>query len=271
MIRNAVVNSWRPAWIETGKLQLWTALGRLASRREPTPSGTVGQRDVRISWCSRRKRAGYLCAAPLTRYGPCVSRLIESRPSPTRRRPGGIPRRREFFGPTTNPGKDCTAAHGNGPGSCRARTMSTNPTLLANLAKPRRDGLCSWTGGRGRAFMWLRFDPGAIPLRLRAAGPFIGDHCCQGSGRRPSLFGRPPARSEVLLRFVEGNPDRRLGSGSVFKQDSMPLWRRHAQNALKGRRSRGLNGVTANTLGRDINGTVLDDTVSRSSSLNSGR
>jgi type VI secretion system secreted protein VgrG len=70
----------------------------------------------------------------------------------------------------------------------------------------------------------------------------------------------PRVGSEVLVQWLDGNPDRPIITGSVFNAQYMPPWELPAQQALSGLRSRELAPDSGNAAGGRSNHLILDDT-----------
>ncbi len=70
----------------------------------------------------------------------------------------------------------------------------------------------------------------------------------------------PRVGSEVLVQWLDGNPDRPIITGSVYNERNMPPWTVPAQHALTGFRSRELGQDLGNVAGGRGNHLLLDDT-----------
>lgn len=70
----------------------------------------------------------------------------------------------------------------------------------------------------------------------------------------------PRVGSEVLVQWLDGNPDRPIITGSVYNAAHMPPWELATQQALTGLRSRELAPAAGNLAGGRGNHVVLDDT-----------
>lgn len=70
----------------------------------------------------------------------------------------------------------------------------------------------------------------------------------------------PRVGSEVVVQWLDGNPDRPIIMGAVNNQDNMPAWKLPEQQALTGLRSRELTPGGGNQAGGRSNHLILDDT-----------
>lgn len=70
----------------------------------------------------------------------------------------------------------------------------------------------------------------------------------------------PRVGSEVLVQWLDGNPDRPIITGGVHNAHHMPPWELPGQQALMGLRSRELAPGSGNAAGGRSNHLVLDDT-----------
>ncbi|WP_442782728.1 type VI secretion system Vgr family protein [Collimonas fungivorans] len=73
----------------------------------------------------------------------------------------------------------------------------------------------------------------------------------------------PRVGTEVILMWLDGNPDRPLVTGSVYNQRNMPPWKLATQQSLMGIRSRELTPNGGNQAGGRSNHLILDDTNSK--------
>jgi type VI secretion system secreted protein VgrG len=73
------------------------------------------------------------------------------------------------------------------------------------------------------------------------------------AGRQFGQVGLPRVGQEVVVQFMNGNPDRPLVTGIVYNEQQQVPWQLPAQRALSGLRSREVGGYRGNQL-------VLDDT-----------
>lgn len=80
------------------------------------------------------------------------------------------------------------------------------------------------------------------------------------AGGEKGLASHPRVGSEVIVQWLDGNPDHPIATGSVYNQDTMPPWKLPAQQALTGLRSRELTAEGGNTPGGRSNHLLLDDT-----------
>ncbi|AMO93989.1 rhs element Vgr family protein [Collimonas fungivorans] len=70
----------------------------------------------------------------------------------------------------------------------------------------------------------------------------------------------PRVGAEVIVMWLDGNPDRPLVTGAVYNQRNMPPWKLATQQALMGLRSRELTPNGGNAAGGRSNHLILDDT-----------
>ena len=80
------------------------------------------------------------------------------------------------------------------------------------------------------------------------------------AGGEKGLASHPRVGSEVIVQWLDGNPDHPIVTGSVYNQSFMPPWKLPEQQALMGLRSRELTAAGGNTPGGRSNHLVLDDT-----------
>jgi len=86
---------------------------------------------------------------------------------------------------------------------------------------------------------------------VRAASPWAGAELGSQSIHRVG--------SEVVIMYLDGNPDRPLITGSVYNQRNMPPWKLATQQSLMGFRSRELTPDGGNRPGGRSNHVILDD------------
>ncbi|MFJ3316682.1 type VI secretion system Vgr family protein [Herbaspirillum huttiense] len=90
---------------------------------------------------------------------------------------------------------------------------------------------------------------------IRVASPW--------AGAQLGALALPRVGAEVLVQWLDGNPDRPVIAGSLYNADHLPPWVLPAQRALTGLRSRELTDDGGNrALGRS-NHLILDDTAGR--------
>jgi type VI secretion system secreted protein VgrG len=70
----------------------------------------------------------------------------------------------------------------------------------------------------------------------------------------------PRVGSEVLVQWLDGNPDRPIITGGVYNERNMPPWAVPGQHSITGLRSRELGPDIGNAAGGRGNHLVLDDT-----------
>ncbi|WP_305825442.1 type VI secretion system Vgr family protein [Massilia brevitalea] len=80
------------------------------------------------------------------------------------------------------------------------------------------------------------------------------------AGGEKGLSSHPRVGSEVIVQWLDGNPDHPIVTGSVYNQGYMPPWKLPEQRALMGLRSRELTAQGGNAPGGRSNHLVLDDT-----------
>lgn len=80
------------------------------------------------------------------------------------------------------------------------------------------------------------------------------------AGGQNGLSSHPRVGSEVIVQWLDGNPDHPIVTGSVHNQHYMPPWKLPEQQALMGLRSRELTAEGGNAPGGRSNHLVLDDT-----------
>lgn len=99
-------------------------------------------------------------------------------------------------------------------------------------------------------FHWDRDESGSCWVRVSS----------NWAGGENGLASHPRVGSEVIVQWLDGNPDHPLVTGSVYNQSYMPPWKLPDQQALMGLRSRELSATGGNTPGGRSNHLVLDDT-----------
>jgi len=99
-------------------------------------------------------------------------------------------------------------------------------------------------------FHWDRDESGSCRVRVSS----------NWAGGEKGLASHPRVGSEVIVQWLDGNPDHPLVTGSVHNQGYMPPWKLPEQRALTGLRSRELTATGGNTPGGRSNHLVLDDT-----------
>ncbi|MFC0252737.1 type VI secretion system Vgr family protein [Massilia consociata] len=99
-------------------------------------------------------------------------------------------------------------------------------------------------------FHWDREESGSCWVRVSSNW---------ASGEK-GLTSHPRVGSEVIVQWLDGNPDHPIVTGSVYNQSYMPPWKLPDQRALMGLRSRELTAEGGNTPGGRSNHLVLDDT-----------
>jgi len=99
-------------------------------------------------------------------------------------------------------------------------------------------------------FHWDRDESGSCWVRVSS----------NWAGGEKGLTSHPRVGSEVIVQWLDGNPDHPIVTGSVYNQSYMPPWKLPEQRALMGLRSRELTATGGNTPGGRSNHMVLDDT-----------
>lgn len=99
-------------------------------------------------------------------------------------------------------------------------------------------------------FHWDRDESGSCWVRVSS----------NWAGGEKGLTSHPRVGSEVIVQWLDGNPDHPIVTGSVYNQSYMPPWKLPDQRALTGLRSRELTAQGGNTPGGRSNHLVLDDT-----------
>ena len=99
-------------------------------------------------------------------------------------------------------------------------------------------------------FHWDREESGSCWVRVSS----------NWAGGENGLTSVPRVGSEVIVQWLDGNPDHPIVTGSVHNQSTMPPWKLPDQRALTGLRSRELSADGGNTPAGRSNHLVLDDT-----------
>lgn len=99
-------------------------------------------------------------------------------------------------------------------------------------------------------FHWDRDESGSCWVRVSS----------NWAGGEKGLASHPRVGSEVIVQWLDGNPDHPIVTGSVYNQSYMPPWKLPEQRALMGLRSRELTDAGGNSPGGRSNHLVLDDT-----------
>jgi type VI secretion system secreted protein VgrG len=99
-------------------------------------------------------------------------------------------------------------------------------------------------------FHWDRNESGSCWIRVSS----------NWAGAENGLTSHPRVGSEVIVQWLDGNPDHPIVTGSVYNQSFMPPWKLPEQRALTGFRSRELTAKGGNAPGGRSNHLVLDDT-----------
>ena len=99
-------------------------------------------------------------------------------------------------------------------------------------------------------FHWDRDESGSCWVRVSS----------NWAGGEKGLTSHPRVGSEVIVQWLDGNPDHPIVTGSVYNESYMPPWKLPEQQALTGLRSRELTATGGNAPGGRSNHLVLDDT-----------
>jgi type VI secretion system secreted protein VgrG len=81
------------------------------------------------------------------------------------------------------------------------------------------------------------------------------------AGGSQGIAALPRIGSEVIVQWLDGNPDHPIITGRVMNARNLPSWKLPDQNALMGIRSRELNGADGNAASGRSNHLVFDDTA----------
>jgi Rhs element Vgr protein len=116
------------------------------------------------------------------------------------------------------------------------------------------EGESLYTDEYGRVLLQFHWDrEGKYTTWVRVSSGWAGG----GQG----MSALPRIGSEVIVQWVDGNPDHPLVMGRVGSKMNLPAWRLPHQRALTGIRSRELVGDTGNRGGGRSNHLVFDDTA----------
>jgi type VI secretion system secreted protein VgrG len=85
----------------------------------------------------------------------------------------------------------------------------------------------------------------------------------QWAGAEMGMSSIPRVGSEVIVQWLDGNPDRPIVTGSVYNEANMPPWSVPTQQSLMGMRSRELAPNSGNKPGGRSNHLILDDTAQK--------
>lgn len=81
------------------------------------------------------------------------------------------------------------------------------------------------------------------------------------AGGEKGMVAHPRVGSEVVLMFLDGNPDLPIVMATTYNGNRMPPWTLPEQHMLTGLRSRELSGDAGNQAGGRSNHILLDDTA----------
>jgi uncharacterized protein (DUF2345 family) len=110
------------------------------------------------------------------------------------------------------------------------------------------------TDEHGRVLIQFHWDrEGKYTTWVRVASGWAGG--AQGMAALPRIG------SEVIVQWLDGNPDHPLITGRVMNARNEPSWKLPDQQALMGIRSRELNGANGNASAGRSNHLILDDTA----------
>jgi type VI secretion system secreted protein VgrG len=145
---------------------------------------------------------------------------------------------------------------GRGRDSVDTRILAPQTaTVVPFQGQDSQETICTDEYGRVRLrFHWDRGGDGAgTSAWVRVAGAWNGAEL--GAAAIPRIG------SEVLVQWLDGNPDRPIVTGAVPNSGNMPPWELPGQRALTGLRSRELLPDGGNATGGRSNHLVLDDTA----------
>ena len=116
------------------------------------------------------------------------------------------------------------------------------------------DGESLYTDEYGRVLLQFHWDrEGKYTTWVRVSSGWAGG----GQG----MSALPRIGSEVIVQWLDGNPDHPIVTGRVGNEMNVPSWRLPHQRALTGIRSRELVGDAGNRAGGRSNHLVFDDTA----------
>lgn len=116
------------------------------------------------------------------------------------------------------------------------------------------EGESLYTDEYGRVLVQFHWDrEGKYTTWIRASSGWAGGH--QGMTALPRIG------SEVIVMWLDGNPDHPIITGRLHGRDNMPPWQLPEQRALAGIRSRELVGGAGNQAGGNSNHLIFDDTA----------
>lgn len=145
---------------------------------------------------------------------------------------------------------------GRGHDSADTRILAPQTATVIGFKgqdKQEQENICTDAYARVRVrFHWdLDDDAGSAWVRVASGW----------SGAELGLVAIPRIGSEVLVQWLDGNPDRPIITGAVYNGNNMPPWDLPAQQALTGLRSRELVPGGGNAPGGRGNHLLLDDTA----------
>jgi type VI secretion system secreted protein VgrG len=116
------------------------------------------------------------------------------------------------------------------------------------------EGESLYTDEHGRVLLQFHWDrEGKYTTWVRVSSGWAGGN--QGMTALPRIG------SEVIVMWLDGNPDHPIVTGRLHGRDNMSAWRLPHQRALTGIRSRELVGAEGNRSGGRSNHLVFDDTA----------
>jgi len=116
------------------------------------------------------------------------------------------------------------------------------------------EGESLYTDEHGRVLLQFHWDrEGKYTTWVRVSSGWAGGN--QGMTALPRIG------SEVIVMWLDGNPDHPIVTGRLHGRDNMSAWRLPHQRALTGIRSRELVGAQGNRSGGRSNHLVFDDTA----------
>ncbi len=83
------------------------------------------------------------------------------------------------------------------------------------------------------------------------------------AGGEQGLVALPRIGTEVIVQWLDGNPDHPIITGRVANESNKPSWQLPGQSALMGFRSRELSNAAGNAVGGRSNHLLFDDTANQ--------
>lgn len=145
-----------------------------------------------------------------------------------------------------------------GRGFNSTATKILAPQTATVVGMPGQDSILTDEFGRIRVqFHWDRIGKNdqASSAWVRVASGW--------AGAQLGAAAIPRVGAEVIVQWLDGNPDRPIVTGSVYNARNMPPWKLPHQRALTGLRSRELKPGEGNYASGRSNHLILDDTYQR--------